>query len=89
MTAIINPGNHAASCLKGARALGMRLEGMHLLNSYEAEKGNFFLMGRLCFYPMELINGSYRWFSMFEINHLKLIFRDYRSKAISLTLGDV
>jgi len=46
-------------------------------------------MGRLCFYPMELINGSYRWRSMFEIKHLKFILRDYRSKAISITLGNV
>gem|GEM_PF-6431252 len=50
---------------------------------------NPFLMGTLCFCPMELINGRYCWFSMFEINHLKLILRDYRSKATSLTLGDV
>src|SRR5690606_37728 len=52
-----------------------------------AEKG--FLVGRRCFYSMEFINGSYRWFSLLEIRHLDFIVGDDSSKAISLALGDI
>ena len=43
----------------------------------------------LLFYPMEPINGYYHRISILKINQLNLIFRNDRSKAITLALSYV